>query len=181
MQTLRKSILAISLIAAGLAAFAATPSITYAQSSLGAEEIADIQIAVQSAIDTVNQQMIATQDERDAAMASAIANITVDLIATYGAAVAEEISLLVVATANGANIAGHVIGAGLGQAATQVAASDPVAAAEIADAAGSGGVAGMLAAFNETVVADGRSELVTSVDATPVTAAQSSCDNPSCT
>jgi hypothetical protein len=181
MQMLRKSILAISLLAAGLVAFIATPRVTYAQSVLAAEQVVEIQAAVQAVIDAVNEQIIATQDERDAAMANAIASVTVNLIATYGTTAAEEISLLVVTSASEANIAGHVIGAGLGQAATQIAESDPVTAARIAAAVGSGGVAGMLAAFNQTVVAYGRSELVTSITAVPVMASPSSCDNPSCT
>lgn len=181
MQALRKSILAVSLIAAGLAAFAATSSITYAQTALAVEQIAEIQAAVQSVIDAVNEQSIVTQDEQDEAMANAVAAVTVELIAAYGTAAAEEITLLVIEITSEANIAGHVIGAGLGQAATQIAESDSATAARIAAAAGSGGAAGMLAAFNQTVVAYGRSELVTSITAAPVMASQSSCDNPSCT
>ena len=179
MQTLRSSIFVIGLMAAGLAALVATPGVSYAQSTLTAAQVEDIQAEVQAAIDAVQAQAFTSQDEMDAAMGDAIANVTVRLVNAYGSEAAEEITLLVVATANAAEIAGNVIGAGLGQAATQIAETDPETAIRIAEAVGAGGVEGILAAFNQTVVVYGRTELLTEITATPI--ASSSCDNPSCT
>jgi len=69
---------------------------------------------------------------RLAALAQAIANVELDLIATYGPQAAGDITSIVLATAMAANVPPNAIGIGLARAATQIAISNNAAAILIA-------------------------------------------------
>lgn len=78
---------------------------------------------------------------RLAALAQAIANVTVDLVVTYGPAAAGDITSIILATAMSANVPPSAIGIGLARAANQIAISNNSAAILIAQDLASEGTA----------------------------------------
>jgi hypothetical protein len=144
-----RTILAVALgssvgigLGAMLPAYAATEP---AGAGLSSDAVANIQAQIKAAVGNVNSMGL-TGAALDNALAAAIAQAVVSDVSTYGHA--GEIASIVIAT-NAAPAAD--IGAGLGQAAVQLAKTDFRAAAAIARAVANEGAPGEPGAFASTV------------------------------
>jgi len=153
-------LLAILMLSVGLVATTFDRALAQAQPVfLTPAQVADIQQQVTAAITAANMQQFnnmvvdpaafqlcnctkPTPDQvatmqcdnpgRLAALAQAIATVTVNLIGVYGPAAAGDVTSIILATATAANVPPSAIGTGLGRAANQIAISNNAAAILIA-------------------------------------------------
>ncbi len=171
LPTIATVLLAVAVGGTGVAGLVAAllPSVANAdqqQTSLFAftpKQAAASQAQIQSAITATNSRPFANVKARQDVLAATIAVTTEGLIANYGPGAASAITSIIIATAGDEGAPPASIGVGLGQAATQLALSNPAAATVIARTVANEGTADMGQSFASAVTASGDSAQLASM------------------